>query len=88
MPTDFFAIRSGIVGAIMADNNDDLAADRSFRATITPHRSLGSVGFLVLMIVFGGVVVFAGMRLPDDGRLAGVRFFRSRRPDPVLGVSR
>jgi uncharacterized membrane protein len=32
-----------------------------FSATITPHRSLGNVGFLVLMIVFGGVSFLAGI---------------------------
>jgi uncharacterized membrane protein len=32
-----------------------------FTALITPHRSLGSVGFLVLMAVFGGVSFIAGI---------------------------
>jgi uncharacterized membrane protein len=32
-----------------------------FAATITPHRSLGNVGFLVLMIVFGGVSFLTGI---------------------------
>ncbi len=32
-----------------------------FSALLTPHRSLGSVGFLVLMAVFGGVSFIAGM---------------------------
>jgi uncharacterized membrane protein len=32
-----------------------------FSATITPHRSLGNVGFLVLMIVFGGVSFCTGV---------------------------
>lgn len=32
-----------------------------FSATITPHRSLGNVGFLVLMLVFGGVSFLAGI---------------------------
>ena len=32
-----------------------------FSALITPHRSLGSVGFLVLMAVFGGVSFIAGI---------------------------
>ncbi|MCF8476611.1 MAG: DUF2244 domain-containing protein [Pseudolabrys sp.] len=31
-----------------------------FSATITPHRSLGNVGFLVLMLAFGGVSFVAG----------------------------
>jgi uncharacterized membrane protein len=32
-----------------------------FSALLTPHRSLGSVGFLVLMAVFGGISFVAGM---------------------------
>jgi len=32
-----------------------------FSATITPHRSLGNVGFLVLMLVFGGVSFLTGI---------------------------
>jgi uncharacterized membrane protein len=32
-----------------------------FAATITPHRSLGNMGFLVLMIVFGGASFISGM---------------------------
>jgi uncharacterized membrane protein len=32
-----------------------------FSATITPHRSLGRVGFLVLMLVIGGISFVAGM---------------------------
>jgi uncharacterized membrane protein len=58
--TDFFAISPGIIGGIMADNIDELEP-AIFSATVTPHRSLGNVGFLVLMIVFGGVSFFAGI---------------------------
>jgi len=32
-----------------------------FSATITPHRSLGQVGFVVLMAVFGGVSFVTGI---------------------------
>ncbi len=32
-----------------------------FSAVLTPHRSLGSVGFLVVMTVFGGVSFISGM---------------------------
>ena len=32
-----------------------------FSATLTPHRSLGRVGFLILMILFGAVSFIAGM---------------------------
>ncbi|MDO9412078.1 MAG: DUF2244 domain-containing protein [Pseudolabrys sp.] len=42
---------------MISDNHDELEPT-IFSATITPHRSLGNVGFLVLMIVFG-VVSFA-----------------------------
>jgi uncharacterized membrane protein len=48
------------VGAIMADNIDELEPT-IFSATITPHRSLSSAGFLALMIVFGGVSFVSGM---------------------------
>jgi uncharacterized membrane protein len=44
---------------------DNTISDESestiFSATITPHRSLGQVGFLVLMLVFGGVSFFTGV---------------------------
>lgn len=45
----------------MTADNDDTLEPTIFSATITPHRSLGNVGFLVLMIVFGGVSFFAGI---------------------------
>lgn len=32
-----------------------------FSAVITPHRSLGHVGFLILMLVFGGISFVAGI---------------------------
>jgi uncharacterized membrane protein len=32
-----------------------------FSAVLTPHRSLGTIGFLVLMIVFGGVSFISGV---------------------------
>jgi uncharacterized membrane protein len=41
-------------------DNDELEPT-IFSATITPHRSLGSAGFLVLMIVFGGVSFVTGI---------------------------
>jgi uncharacterized membrane protein len=51
---------SGIVFLMIPDNRTELDPT-IFSATITPHRSLGNVGFLVLMIVFGAVSFFAGI---------------------------
>lgn len=45
----------------MTIHNDSELEPTIFSATITPHRSLGSVGFLVLMVVFGGVSFLAGI---------------------------
>jgi len=42
-----------------ADNNE--LEPTIFSAVLTPHRSLGNVGFLVLMIVFGGVSFVSGI---------------------------
>ncbi len=41
-------------------DNDELEPT-IFSAVLTPHRSLGSIGFLVLMIVFGVISFIAGM---------------------------
>jgi uncharacterized membrane protein len=46
--------------AMTADNADTLEPT-IFSAVITPHRSLNSVGFLVLMIAFGAVSFVAGI---------------------------
>jgi uncharacterized membrane protein len=43
-----------------ADNADDLEPT-IFSAVITPHRSLGRVGFLVLIGIFGGVSFVTGV---------------------------
>jgi len=43
-----------------ADNADDLEPT-IFSAVITPHRSLGRVGFLVLMGIFGAISFIAGL---------------------------
>ncbi|HET9715940.1 MAG TPA: DUF2244 domain-containing protein [Pseudolabrys sp.] len=43
-----------------SDNIDDLEPT-IFSATLTPYRSLGAIGFLVLMLLFGGVSFIAGM---------------------------
>ena len=41
--------------------DDDQLEPMIFSAVLTPHRSLGNVGFLVLMIVFGGVSFISGI---------------------------
>jgi uncharacterized membrane protein len=55
-----FAMISGIIVRMHADNLDTLEPTL-FYAVITPHRSLGNIGFLVLMIAFGLVSFFAGI---------------------------
>lgn len=45
----------------MNDDNDAIDEPAIFSAVITPHRSLGSTGFLVLMIAIGGISFVAGM---------------------------
>jgi uncharacterized membrane protein len=42
-------------------DNGTLSEPTIFAATITPHRSLGSTGFLVLMLCIGGVSFISGM---------------------------
>jgi len=42
------------------DNADDLEPT-IFSATLTPHRSLGRVGFLILMLLFGAVSFITGL---------------------------
>ena len=42
------------------DNADDLEPT-IFSATLTPHRSLGRVGFLILMLLFGGISFITGV---------------------------
>ena len=47
-----------------ADNDQDHANElepTTFSAVITPHRSLGRIGFLLLMGIFGVVSFVAGM---------------------------
>jgi uncharacterized membrane protein len=45
----------------MTDRNAQTDEPALFSAVITPHRSLGNLGFLVLMIAVGGVSFIAGM---------------------------
>jgi uncharacterized membrane protein len=58
----------------MAADNDDLEPT-IFSAIITPHRSLNNVGFLVLMIVFGGVSFAAGVMFLLEGAWPVFGFF-------------
>lgn len=45
----------------MADDNADDLEPTIFSTVITPHRSLPPTGFLVLMMVFGGISFISGM---------------------------
>jgi uncharacterized membrane protein len=50
----------------MNDDNSRRAAEPTdepaiFSALITPHRSLGSTGFLILMLAIGGLSFVSGM---------------------------
>jgi uncharacterized membrane protein len=70
----FFATISGILTPMTSDNAEDLEPT-IFSAVITPHRSLGRVGFLVLMGIFGGVSFVAGMLFLLDGAWPVFGFF-------------
>jgi uncharacterized membrane protein len=45
----------------MTSDNADSLEPTIFSATLTPHRSLGRVGFLILMLLFGGISFVTGM---------------------------
>ena len=45
----------------MDNDNNTFPEPKIFAATITPHRSLGSTGFLVLMLCIGALSFAAGM---------------------------
>ena len=57
-----------------ADNNEELEPT-IFSAVITPHRSLGRVGFLVLMVAFGAVSFVTGMLFMVTGAWPVLAFF-------------
>src|SRR6476646_112759 len=65
---------SGILSAMITDNADDLEPT-IFSATLTPHRSLGRVGFLILMLLFGGVSCVTGMLFLVIGAWPVLGFF-------------
>ena len=54
---------SRIVSAMNADNSgrDPSPEPAIFSAVITPHRSLGSTGFLILMLAIGALSFISGM---------------------------
>jgi uncharacterized membrane protein len=58
----------------MTSDNDELEP-AIFSAVLTPHRSLGRVGFLVLMAAFGAVSFAAGMAFLLDGAWPIFGFF-------------
>ncbi len=45
----------------MSGDNDPFSEPAIFSAVITPHRSLGSAGFLILMLCIGGVSFVSGI---------------------------
>jgi uncharacterized membrane protein len=45
----------------MSGDNNPFPEPKIFAATITPHRSLGSTGFLILMLCIGAVSFVSGM---------------------------
>jgi uncharacterized membrane protein len=68
----------GIVSAMThdnADDHDDNDDPTIFSATLTPHRSLSRVGFLVLMLLFGGVSFVTGMLFLVIGAWPVLGFF-------------
>lgn len=45
----------------MTSDNGDTLEPTIFSAVITPHRSLGRTGFVVLMLIFSGISFVSGM---------------------------
>lgn len=59
----------------MQDTFSSSGQPRSFRAVLHPHRSLGPRGFLLLMVVFGGVSFVTGMAFLLMGAWPVLGFF-------------
>lgn len=59
----------------MTADNDPDREPTIFSAVITPHRSLGHLGFLVLMILFGGVSFVTGILFLVSGAWPVFGFF-------------
>ena len=51
----------------------------AFHAVLTPYRSLGPTGFLILMTALGGISFVTGVVFLSAGRLAGAGLLRARR---------
>jgi uncharacterized membrane protein len=63
------------VGVMIPDNGSELEPT-IFSATLTPHRSLGRAGFLILMLLFGGISFVTGMLFLVIGAWPVLGFFR------------
>jgi uncharacterized membrane protein len=59
----------------MTPDNDPIAEPTIFSAIITPHRSLSSTGFLVLMLAIGGISFAAGIAFLIAGAWPVLGFF-------------
>jgi len=59
---------------MVTDNAADLEPT-IFSATLTPHRSLGRAGFLILMALFGGISFITGMLFLVIGAWPVLGFF-------------
>lgn len=70
----FFRHDFGILSTMVTNNTTDLEPT-IFSATLTPHRSLGRVGFLVLMMLFGGISFVTGMLFLVIGAWPVLGFF-------------
>jgi uncharacterized membrane protein len=62
------------VGVMILDNGSELEPT-IFSATLTPHRSLGRAGFLILMLLFGGISFVTGMLFLVIGAWPVLGFF-------------
>lgn len=71
---EFFRHDFGILTTMVTDNAVDLEPT-IFSATLTPHRSLGRVGFLILMVLFGGISFVTGMLFLVIGAWPVLGFF-------------
>jgi uncharacterized membrane protein len=59
----------------MTSGNDTTSESPLFSATITPHRSLGRKGFIIVMCALGGISFIAGMVFLIAGAWPVMGFF-------------